>query len=121
LKRLGDCDWIIEAVLEQPEVKRDLYARLEAVKRPDAIVSSNTSTIPLRDLVDGRTVAFRSRFLITHFFNPPRYMRLLELVAGPDADPAAVETIRRFCDLRLGKGVVACKDTPGFIGNRIGA
>ncbi|MEO3432943.1 3-hydroxyacyl-CoA dehydrogenase NAD-binding domain-containing protein [Inquilinus sp. CAU 1745] len=120
LDKLADCDWIVEAVLEDPKVKQDLYARLEKVRKPDAIVSSNTSTIPLHILTEGRSDAFRAHFLITHFFNPPRYMRLLELVTGPETDEGAAEAIRRFADIGLGKGVVACKDTPGFIANRIG-
>jgi 3-hydroxyacyl-CoA dehydrogenase len=120
LRLVGDCDWIVEAVLEDLGVKRALYEKLEAARRPGAIVSSNTSTIPLRMLVEGRSEAFRRDFLITHFFNPPRYMRLLEIVAGPQTRPDAVEAIVGFADLRLGKGVVRCKDTPGFIANRIG-
>ncbi|MEQ8964324.1 MAG: 3-hydroxyacyl-CoA dehydrogenase NAD-binding domain-containing protein [Azospirillaceae bacterium] len=120
LDSLADVDWVVEAVLEDTGVKRALYDRLEAVLKPDAVISSNTSTIPLGMLTEGRSEGFRRRFLITHFFNPPRYMRLLELVAGPDADPAIVEAVRGVCDHRLGKGVVTCKDTPGFIANRIG-
>jgi len=120
LESLADVDWMVEAVLEDTGVKRALYDRLEAVLKPDAVISSNTSTIPLGMLTEGRSEGFRRRFLITHFFNPPRYMRLLELVAGPGADPAIVEEVRAVCDRRLGKGVVTCKDTPGFIANRIG-
>ncbi|HEY9348866.1 MAG TPA: 3-hydroxyacyl-CoA dehydrogenase family protein, partial [Inquilinus sp.] len=120
LDKLAGCDWIVEAVLEDPAVKQDLYARIEKVMKPGAAVSSNTSTIPLAILTEGRSEAFRRGFLITHFFNPPRYMRLLELVTGPETDPALVADIRSFADLRLGKGVVDCKDTPGFIANRIG-
>lgn len=121
LDRLAACDWIIEAVVEDPAVKAALYARLEAVKRPEAVVSSNTSTIPLALLVKGRGDAFKAGFLITHFFNPPRYMRLLEVVAGPATRPDAVDAIREFCDVQLGKGVVMCRDTPGFVANRIGS
>lgn len=120
LVSLGECDWIVEAVVENPKVKQDLYARLEAIAGPDTVISSNTSTIPLAILTEGRSDRFRSSFMITHFFNPPRYMRLLEIVAGPDTDPVKLETIRRFADVRLGKGVVEAKDTPGFIANRIG-
>lgn len=120
LERLADCDWIVEAVLENPKVKQDLYARLEKVKKPEAVVSSNTSTIPLKILTEGRSAAFKSRFIVTHFFNPPRYMRLLEIVRAPETDEAALQAIRTFCDVRLGKGVVDAKDTPGFIANRIG-
>lgn len=120
LKKLKECDWVVEAVVEKLDVKQDLYEKLEKVIRPDTIVSSNTSTIPLHALTEGRSAAFRKNFLITHFFNPPRYMRLLELVKGPETDPEILKTLHDFCDVRLGKGVVFCHDTPGFIGNRIG-
>ncbi len=120
LGRLAVADWIVEAVIEDPEIKRALYARVDTVRKPGSIVSSNTSTIPLAALVEGLSEDFAADFLITHFFNPPRYMRLLELVTGPATRPEAAATIRDFADRRLGKGVVACHDTPGFIGNRIG-
>jgi 3-hydroxyacyl-CoA dehydrogenase len=120
LESLGDADWIIEAVIERLDIKRDLYAKVDAVRKPGAVVSSNTSTIPMQQLVEGMPEDFRRDFLITHFFNPPRYMRLLELVAGPETSREATEVVREFCDHALGKGVVDCKDTPGFIGNRIG-
>jgi 3-hydroxyacyl-CoA dehydrogenase len=120
LPQLADVDWIIEAVIEDPAVKRALYARLDLHRRPDSIVSSNTSTIPLRQLIDGLPAAFAQSFLITHFFNPPRYMRLLEVVAGEQTRPEVAAAITAFADLRLGKGVVPCKDKPGFIANRIG-
>ncbi|HVJ56047.1 MAG TPA: 3-hydroxyacyl-CoA dehydrogenase NAD-binding domain-containing protein [Aliidongia sp.] len=117
---LADCDLIIEAVLEDPAVKKSLYAKVEAVRKDGSIVSSNTSTIPLAILTDGLPERFARDFLITHFFNPPRYMRLLEIVAGPKTRPDAVELAADFCDRRLGKGVVRCKDRPGFIANRVG-
>ncbi|HLE85274.1 MAG TPA: 3-hydroxyacyl-CoA dehydrogenase NAD-binding domain-containing protein, partial [Thermoanaerobaculia bacterium] len=117
---LPDCDWIIEAVVERLDVKQQVYRRLDAVRRAGSIVSSNTSTIPLEKLVAGLPESFARDFLVTHFFNPPRYMRLLELVAGDRTRPEAVQAVRDFCDHRLGKSVVACKDTPGFIANRIG-
>ena len=120
LELLKDCDWIIEAVLEDLGVKQALYAKLEFARKPGSIVSSNTSTIPLAHLVKDLPESFRRDFLITHFFNPPRYMRLLELVAGPETRPDALAEIGQFCDVALGKGVVRCKDTPGFIANRIG-
>ena len=120
LTRAGEADWIVEAVVERLDVKRDLYARLDAVRRPGAIVSSNTSTIPLARLVEGASEGLQRDFAITHFFNPPRYMRLLEVVRGPKTRPDLVERLREFADRRLGKGVVECKDTPGFIANRIG-
>ena len=118
--KLADCDWIIEAIIERPAAKRDLYARLEAVRKENAIVSSNTSTIPLAALTGGLPARFAADFLVTHFFNPPRYMRLLEVVAGPTTRPEAVAAIRDFADRALGKTVVECADTPGFIANRIG-
>ena len=117
---LADCDWIVEAVLERVDVKQDAYRRVDAVRKAGSIVSSNTSTIPLAKLLDGLPESFARDFLVTHFFNPPRYMRLLEVVAGPATRPDAVETVRAFADVRLGKSVVACKDTPAFIANRIG-
>lgn len=120
LALLAAADWIIEAVLEEKSVKHALYASLEQYRKPGSIVSSNTSTIPLRVLLEGRSSAFRNDFMITHFFNPPRYMRLLELVCGPDTNPAHIEMINDYCDRMLGKSVVNCHDKPGFIGNRIG-
>ncbi len=120
MDKLADADWIIEAVIERLDVKRDLYKKVDAVRKPGAVVSSNTSTIPMARLTEGMPKSFRKDFLITHFFNPPRYMRLLELVTGAETDKKAEKTVRDFCDRMLGKGVVDCKDTPGFIGNRIG-
>jgi 3-hydroxyacyl-CoA dehydrogenase len=120
LGKLADVDWIIEAVVENPAVKADLYARIDKTRKPGSIVSSNTSTIPLADLVEGQGEGFARDFLITHFFNPPRYMRLLEVVAGEATRSEAVEAVTRFADRSLGKGVVRCKDRPGFIANRIG-
>jgi 3-hydroxyacyl-CoA dehydrogenase len=120
LAKLSDVDWVIEAVLENPQVKSDLYKKVDGVRKPGSIISSNTSTIPLNVLTGGQSEHFARDFLITHFFNPPRYMKLLELVTGPKTHAGAADTIRDFCDRNLGKGVVACKDTPGFIANRLG-
>jgi len=120
LDRIAECDWVIEAVIERLDIKQSLYAKIEAVKREGTAVSSNTSTIPLANLVEGRSDAFKRDFLITHFFNPPRYMRLLEIVAGPDSDPIVVSKVQQFADVAMGKTVVRAKDTPGFIANRIG-
>lgn len=117
---LADCDWIVEAIIERLDLKQNLYRKIDAVRRADAVVSSNTSTIPLGDLVAGLPEGFAQHFMITHFFNPPRYMRLLEVTAGVQTKPEVVAAISRFCDLKLGKGVVTCKDSPGFIANRIG-
>ena len=120
LGALEDCDWIIEAVTENLQVKRDIYSRIASHRRPGSIVSSNTSGISLGLLVEGLDEDFRSSFLVTHFFNPPRYMYLLELVRGPDTSEEVFSTVRDFAEVRLGKGVVECKDTPNFIANRIG-
>ncbi|MBM3569285.1 MAG: 3-hydroxyacyl-CoA dehydrogenase [Alphaproteobacteria bacterium] len=120
LSRIGDCDWIVEAVIERVDLKQELYRKVAAAMKPTAIVSSNTSTIPLGTLVEGLPEAFANRFAITHFFNPPRYMRLLEVVKGPRTEDDVLPALRRFGDVALGKAVIDCKDTPGFVGNRIG-
>ncbi|WP_288804005.1 3-hydroxyacyl-CoA dehydrogenase/enoyl-CoA hydratase family protein [uncultured Novosphingobium sp.] len=120
LEKVAECDWVIEAVIERLDIKQGLYAKLEAVKREGTAVSSNTSTIPLANLVEGRSDAFKRDFLITHFFNPPRYMRLMEIVTGADTDAAVAAKVEQFADVSLGKTVVKAKDTPGFIANRIG-
>ncbi|MGO8950841.1 MAG: 3-hydroxyacyl-CoA dehydrogenase family protein, partial [Ktedonobacterales bacterium] len=120
LARIGEVDWIVEAVFEQLEIKTDLYARLEPLRRAGTIISSNTSGIPANMLLEGRRQEFRQHFLITHFFNPVRFMKLLELVPGPDSDSKLMADMGDFCTNRLGKGVVYCKDRPNFIGNRIG-
>ena len=118
--KLADCDWIIEAVVERLDIKKDLYARLHATIGPNCIVSSNTSTIPISLLVEDMPADFRKRFAITHYFNPVRYMRLLELVRGADTEDAVIDRLADFNDRVLGKGVVRCADTPGFLGNRVG-
>ncbi len=118
--KLAECDWIAEAILERLDLKKDLYKKLDNVCHDNAIISSNTSTIPIKLLVEDMPLAFRKRFAITHFFNPVRFMPLLELVSGEDTDPAIIEELQDFCDRDLGKGVVPCKDTPGFLGNRVG-
>jgi 3-hydroxyacyl-CoA dehydrogenase len=120
LERLASCDMVIEAIIEQVGPKRDLYARLERLLPADAVLASNTSSIPIRTLAEGRGEAFRRRFLGMHFFNPPRYLRLLELIPTLDTAPEALETARYFSERVLGKGVVVAKDAPGFIANRIG-
>lgn len=120
LQWLADADWVIEAVIEHPQIKKSLYQKLESVCHKDCLISSNTSTLPLSLLVEDMPNSFKKRFMITHFFNPPRYMRLLELVTGPQTRPELVTALSRFADIKLGKDCVSCKDTPGFIGNRIG-
>ncbi len=120
LELIADADWIAEAVVERLDVKHALYKKIDAVRKADAMVSSNTSTIPLSMLTEGMSEALRKNFCITHFFNPVRYMRLLEIVSGPDTRAETTDALTRFCDLRLGKGVVPCRDTPGFLANRVG-
>jgi len=119
LQRLQEADWILEAVVEDLAVKRALLEGVEAACGDSAIVSSNTSGIPLSRIVEGRSPAFRIRFLGTHFFNPPRYMKLLEVIPTGDTDPDLVEYMRSFCQRVLDKRVVIAKDTPNFIANRI--
>lgn len=118
--QLADCDWVAEAVVERLDIKKALYKRLDETCQDSAIISSNTSTIPISLLVEDMPESFRQRFAITHFFNPVRFMRLLELVRGEDTDPAIMSTLASFCEQQLGKGVVQCLDTPGFLGNRVG-
>jgi len=120
LGQIADCDWVIEAIIERLDLKQALYRKLDAVRRPGTAISSNTSTIPLARLTEGMGQAFTRDFLITHFFNPPRYMRLLEVVSGPETDPDLLAKISAFADIGLGKSVVRAKDTPGFIANRLG-
>jgi 3-hydroxyacyl-CoA dehydrogenase len=120
LEKVTTCDWIVEVVVERLDIKQSLYRKLEAVRRPGTVVSSNTSTIPLARLIEGLPASFARDFCITHFFNPPRYMRLLELVIGAATNPALVSQVAEFCDRVMGKSVVNCKDSPGFIANRLG-
>ncbi len=120
LDKLGEVDWIIEAVIERLDIKQALYEKLEAVITPNTIITSNTSGLPAHMLTEGRSATFRRNFLITHFFNPVRYMRLLELAPDGDTDPALLQFMQQFATETLGKGVVLCKDTPNFIANRIG-
>src|SRR6201993_1397104 len=120
IKKLSDVDWIIEAVVENLEIKRALLRKVEAVRKPGTIVTTNTSGLPVGKIAEGFSDDFRWAWFGTHFFNPPRYMRLLEIIPTPETDRGAVEFIAQFADVRLGKGVVYAKDTPNFIGNRIG-
>lgn len=119
LEQIAGTDWIIEAIVERLDIKQQLLARVDAARRPGSIVSSNTSGIPIAALAEGRSDDFRRHWLGTHFFNPPRYLRLLEIIPTPETDPAVVTTVTRIGDLLLGKGVVVAKDTPNFIGNHI--
>ncbi len=120
LKKISEVDWVIEVVIENLDIKQGLYKKIEQYRKENTVVSSNTSTIPLGKLIEGRSDSFKQHFLVTHFFNPPRYMRLLELVKGDSTLDTVITKITDFCDYKLGKGVVHCKDSPGFIANRIG-
>lgn len=120
LSLLAGADWVIEAVLEQLDVKRDLLARVDRHRRPGSIVSSNTSGIPVSTLASGRSDDFQRHFLGTHFFNPPRYLHLVELIPAAATDEALTSAVSQFCDHRLGKGVVIARDRPNFIANHIG-
>ena len=120
LGRVAQCEWIIEAVAEDLEIKRALWQRVAALRQPGSILSTNTSGIPLTRIAEGFDSEFRRHFLGTHFFNPPRYLHLAEVIPGPETLPEALAWVSRFVDVHLGKGVVLCRDTPNFIGNRIG-
>ena len=120
LPGIAACDWIVEAIVERLDVKQSLFARVETHLSSDAIVSSNTSGIPIAALAEGRAACFRRNFLGTHFFNPPRYLHLLEIIPTADTDPGVVDAMRAFAEHRLGKGVVIAKDTPNFIANHLG-
>src|SRR6202040_2963815 len=120
LKRLADVDWIIEAVVENLDLKRALLRKVEGIRKPGTIITTNTSGLPVGKISEGFSDAFRRSWFGTHFFNPPRYMRLLEIIPTAEADRALLDQVSHFCDVRLGKGVVLAKDTPNFIANRIG-
>ncbi len=119
LERLASVDWIVEAVVERLDVKRELMARIDGVRRPRTLVTTNTSGLPIASIAEGRSDDFRRHFFGTHFFNPPRYMKLLEIIRGDEADPLAVSALAELATSQLGKGVVFTRDTPNFIGNRI--
>ncbi|MFD2935799.1 3-hydroxyacyl-CoA dehydrogenase/enoyl-CoA hydratase family protein [Spirosoma flavum] len=120
LKEIATYDWVIEVVVERLDVKRSVYERVEQFRKPGTLITSNTSGIPMHLLAEGRSEDFKRNFCGTHFFNPPRYLRLLEIIPGPDTDPAVVNFLMNYGDLYLGKTTVLCKDTPGFIANRLG-
>src|SRR5882724_4416113 len=120
LKKLAEVDWIIEAVVENLDLKRALLKKVEAVRKPGTIITTNTSGLPVAKIAEGFTDDFRRSWFGTHFFNPPRYMRLLEIMPTPETDRASLEAVTWFSDVQLGKGVVLAKDTPNFIANRIG-
>lgn len=116
---IAKSDWIVEVIIERPKPKQELMARIEKVAKPDAIITSNTSGIPIHMISEGRSADFKKRFFGTHFFNPPRYLHLLEIIPTAESDPALVARMREFAETRLGKGVVICKDTPNFVANRM--
>lgn len=118
--RVGEVDWVIEVVVERLDVKRDVMERIETTAREDAVISTNTSGLPIADIAEGRSEAFKSRFLGTHFFNPPRYLKLFEVIPTPETDEDVLDRVSHFARVHLGKGVVVAKDTPNFIGNRVG-
>ena len=120
LAKITGCDWVVEAVLEKPEIKQKLFGEIEKYLKPSTIISSNTSGILHKQMVNGRSDIFRKNFIITHFFNPVRYMKLVELVTSAETNPEIIKTIAAFLENNLGKGVVYAKDTPNFIANRIG-
>jgi 3-hydroxyacyl-CoA dehydrogenase len=120
MEKIADVDWVIEVVAEKMAIKKSVFAQVEKYWKPGMIVSTNTSGLSVNEMVSERSAEFRKAFLGTHFFNPPRYMKLLEVIPGEDTDPALVEFIKDFGERVLGKGVVLAKDTPNFIGNRIG-
>jgi len=117
---VGDADWVVEAVVERIDIKHSIYKKIENVRKPDSVISSNTSTIPLKVLSENMSGEMKKNFCITHFFNPVRYMSLLEIVTEPINDKEKIDILKSFCDEKLGKGVIICNDTPGFLGNRIG-
>jgi 3-hydroxyacyl-CoA dehydrogenase len=116
---IGEADWIVEAIFENMDLKRELVARLDRARKPGAIITSNTSGLPIAQVSQNASADFKKRFLGTHFFNPPRYMKLLEVIPTADTDPEITEFVRDFAEQRLGKSVVFCKDTPNFIANRL--
>jgi len=120
LQKLSEVDWIIEAVVEDLEIKRSLLKKVEAIRKPGTMITTNTSGLPVGQIAEGFSDDFRRCWFGTHFFNPPRYMRLLELIPTPETDREALEAVAQFGDLHLGKGIVYAKDTPNFIANRIG-
>ena len=120
LKALGECDWIIEVIVERLDIKQQLFERIETVRKPGTLITSNTSGIPIQQLSEGRSDDFQAHFCGTHFFNPPRYLPLLEIIPGPNTKPEVLDFFTRYGERILGKQVVLCKDTPAFIANRVG-
>lgn len=120
MQEIKSCDWVIEVVVERLDIKKQIFTEVEKHRKPGTLITSNTSGIPIHLMAEGRSEDFRKNFCGTHFFNPPRYLRLLEIIPGPDTDPSVIDFLMQYGDLRLGKTTVLCKDTPAFIANRIG-
>ncbi|MBU3745490.1 MAG: 3-hydroxyacyl-CoA dehydrogenase family protein, partial [Sediminibacterium sp.] len=120
MKDIASCDWIIEVVVERLDIKQQIYEQVEKYRRPGTLITSNTSGIPIYMLGEGRSADFKQHFCGTHFFNPPRYLRLLEIIPTPDTHPDVIQFLMEYGDVYLGKTTVLCKDTPAFIANRIG-
>ncbi|MEO0065969.1 MAG: hypothetical protein RI983_1295, partial [Bacteroidota bacterium] len=120
LKDIAGCDWIIEVVVERLDIKQLIYEKVEKFRKPGTLITSNTSGIPIHMMAEGRSEDFKKHFCGTHFFNPPRYLRLLEIIPTPFTDPEVVDFLMHYGDVHLGKTTVLCKDTPAFIANRIG-
>src|SRR5260370_16181589 len=120
IKKLADVDWLTEDVVENLEIKRHILRKIGAVRKPGTIVTTNTSGLPVGKIAEGFSDEFRWAWFGRHFFNPPRYMRLMEIIPTPESDRAAIDSVAHFCDVHLGKGNVFAKDTPNFIANRIG-
>lgn len=120
LPKIKECDWVVEVVVERLDIKQKVFTSIEKYLKPGTVISSNTSGIPLKSMSEGRSAEFKKNFIITHFFNPVRYMKLVEIVSGPDTNPEVVKMMADFLENKLGKGVVYAKDTPNFVANRIG-
>lgn len=120
MKKIADCDWVIEVVVERLDIKQKIFEQVEKYRKPGTLITSNTSGIPIHMMAEGRSDDFKKHFCGTHFFNPPRYLRLLEIIPTPFTDPEIIDFLMSYGDLYLGKTTVLCKDTPAFIANRIG-
>ena len=120
MKDIAGCDWVIEVVVERLDIKQKVFEQVEKYRKPGTLITSNTSGIPIHMMAEGRSDDFKKHFCGTHFFNPPRYLRLLEIIPTPHTDPEVVDFLMNYGDLYLGKTTVLCKDTPAFIANRVG-
>src|ERR1700730_1277070 len=120
LPKIAECDWVIEVVVERLDIKQKVFDNVEKFRKPGTLITSNTSGIPIHLMAEGRSEDFRKHFCGSHFFNPPRYLRLLEIIPTPDTDPEVIQFLLEYGDLYLGKTTVLCKDSPAFIANRVG-